>query len=273
MSPKPSPVRVGSICVGGGGWVLIAGPCMLEEPERVLRIGRGIAAVCDELQLPWIFKASFDKANRTSGHSPRGPGLRDGLALLAEVKSTLGVPVTTDVHLPSQADAIAEVADLLQIPAFLCRQTDLLLAAGGTGRPVNIKKGPFADPRTMGHAVDKVRQAGEGGVLLTERGTSFGHGDLVVDFRGLLWMRQLGVPVVYDATHSVQRPSALGDRSGGDAQLAPALARGAVAIGVDALFAEVHDDPSQALSDSATQLPLAQLPSMLRGCLAASAHP
>ncbi len=260
MAEPTEVVRVGSVEIGGGSLALIAGPCVLEEPERVLRIARGLheAAAC--AGLPWIFKASFDKANRTSGDSPRGPGLREGLALLSHVRSLLGVPVTTDVHSPAQAEAVAEHVDLIQVPAFLCRQTDLLTAAGATGRPVNLKKGQFVDPRAMGHAVDKVRAAGDGGVLLTERGTTFGHGDLVVDFRGLLWMRDLGVPVVYDATHSVQRPSASGDRSGGDRELAPALARAAVAAGVDAVFAEVHDQPALAWSDAATQLPLDAVP-------------
>ncbi|HHO50774.1 MAG TPA: 3-deoxy-8-phosphooctulonate synthase [Deltaproteobacteria bacterium] len=253
------PVQIGSITVGDGGLVLIAGPCVLEGPERVLRIARGLDALTRAVSVPWIFKASFDKANRTSGASPRGPGLAEGLALLAEVRRQLEVPVTTDVHLPRQADVVAEHVDLLQVPAFLCRQTDLLRAVGATGRPVNLKKGQFVDPRAMGYAIDKVRSAGDGGVLLTERGTTFGHGDLVVDFRGLLWMRALGVPVVYDATHSVQRPSAAGDRSAGDRPLAPALARGAVAVGIDAIFAEVHDAPDQAWSDADLQLPLGEL--------------
>jgi len=269
MTPRPiRPVTVGSVSVGGGRLVIIAGPCVLEAPDRVFRIARGLRAACEQEGVPLIFKASFDKANRTSGAAPRGPGIAQGLELLSEVRRSLGVPVTTDVHEPAQAERLAPHVDLLQVPAFLCRQTDLLRACGATGRPVNIKRGPFADPRSLGHAVDKVRAAGDGGVLLTERGTSFGHGDLVVDFRGLVWLRAHGVPVVFDATHSVQRPSAAGDRSGGDADLAPALARAAVAVGVDAVFVEVHDQPEVALSDAATQLPLSRFPALLQRLVA-----
>ncbi len=257
-------VRVGGVAVGDGALVLIAGPCVLEEPERVLRIARGLRDAAGAAGVPLVFKASFDKANRTSVGAFRGPGLEAGLELLARVRAEVGLPVTTDVHEPWQAERVAEVVDLLQVPAFLCRQTDLLVACGRTGRPVNVKRGQFADPRSMGHAVDKVRSAGDGGVLLTERGTSFGHGDLVVDPRALVWLREHGVPVVFDATHSAQRPSALGDRSGGDRELVPALARAAVAVGVDAVFLEVHDDPGSARSDAATQWPLDRVPGLLR---------
>lgn len=250
------PVQVGEVRVGGGDLVVIAGPCVLEEPERVHRIAAGLVAACADAGVGLVFKASFDKANRTSGQSARGPGLQRGLDLLYEVRQTHGVPITTDVHLPHQAEAVAEVVDLLQVPAFLCRQTDLLIACAASGRPVNVKKGQMVDPRTMGHVVEKCQSAGNGGVLLTERGTTFGHGDLVVDYRGLVWMREHGVPVVFDATHSVQRPSAGAKTSGGDRWLAPALGRAAVAVGVDAVFAEVHDDPVSARSDAATQLPL-----------------
>ena len=254
--------------MGEGGLTLLAGPCVLEEPERVLRIARTLRDEAAAVGLPLVFKASFDKANRTSGASFRGPGLERGLELLAVVRAELGVPVTTDVHEPWQAERAAEVVDLLQVPAFLCRQTDLLLACGATGRPVNVKKGPFVDPRDLGHAVDKVRSAGDGGVMLTERGTSFGYGDLVVDPRALVWLRSLGVPVVFDATHAAQRPSALGDRSGGDRELVPALARSAVAVGVDAVFLEVHDDPERARSDAATQWPAHRLGPLLRSLVA-----
>ena len=263
---EPVPVGTGdrSVVIGDGGLTLIAGPCVLEEPDRVLRIAEGLAQACADEGVGLVFKASFDKANRTSGNSPRGPGLDRGLAMLERVRNAIGAPVTTDVHLPRQAAAVADVVDLLQVPAFLCRQTDLLHACAATGRPVNVKKGQMVDPRTMGHAVAKLRAAGDGGVLLTERGTTFGHGDLVVDYRGLLWMREHEVPVVFDATHSVQRPSAGPGRSGGDRALAPALARAAVAIGVDALFAEVHDEPEAAWSDAATQLPLSGFRGWLR---------
>ncbi len=253
--PGIRPVAVGDVVLGDGRLALIAGPCVLEEPERVLRIALGLARACDEAGLRWVFKSSFDKANRTRLDSPRGPGLDAGLALLARVKHELGVPVTTDVHAPEQAAAVAEVADLLQVPAFLCRQTDLLVACGATGRPVNVKKGQFADPRAMGHAVEKVRSGGDGGVLLTERGTTFGHGDVVVDYRGLVWMRELGVPVVLDVTHA----------SGGHPELAPARARAGAAVGVDAIFAEVHDDPPRAASDATSQVALDRLPTLLKG--------
>ncbi len=260
------PVEVGSVVVGGPQLVLIAGPCVLEEPDRVLRIAQGIAEACAAVDLPWIFKSSFDKANRTSEASFRGPGLHEGLRQLQRVGEAVGVPVTTDVHTPEQAAAAAQAVELLQVPAFLCRQTDLVVACGATGRPVNIKKGQFAAPEAMAHAVQKA--GGPGHVLLTERGTTFGYGDLVVDMRSLPRMRSLGVPVVMDATHGVQRPGARGDRSGGDRTLAPALARAAVAVGVDAVFVEVHDAPSEARSDAATQLPLAELPRLLQQLVA-----
>lgn len=252
-----NPVDVGAVQIGTGRLAIIAGPCMLESEDRVLRIAEGLAEAGARTGLPVIFKGSFDKANRTSGQSPRGPGVERGLAMLSRVREATGLPVTTDVHEPSQAARVAEDVDLIQIPAFLCRQTDLLVAAGATGRPVNLKKGPFLAPPAVAPAVAKLREAGAAGVLVTERGTTFGHGDLVVDFRGLVWMRDLDVPVVFDATHSVQRPATRDGVSGGERRLAPALARAAVALGVDAVFCEVHDDPDHALSDAATQLPLA----------------
>jgi len=261
-------VEVGAHRIGGGELVVIAGPCTLESEERVLRIARGLVAAGEAAGVPVVFKGSFDKANRTDGGSPRGPGLHRGLALLAEVRRETGLAVTTDVHEPGQAGPVAEVVDLLQIPAFLCRQTDLLRAAGATGRPVNLKKGPFLAPTAVGPAVAKLRDAGAAGVLVTERGTTFGHGDLVVDFRGLAWMRELGVPVVFDATHSVQRPATGAGTSGGERRLAPPLARAAVAMGVDAVFCEIHDDPDRALSDAATQLPLAWAEALFRQLVA-----
>lgn len=254
-------VRVGDVVLGGEALVLIAGPCVIEEEERVLRIASGLKEACAARGVPLIFKASFDKANRTSGGAYRGPGLAEGLRILRRVRDALGLPVTTDVHEPGQAAVAAEVVDLLQVPAFLCRQTDLLRACAETGRPVNVKKGPFLAPEDLAHAIDKAR--GAGGVAVTERGTTFGYHDLVVDFRSLVRMRALGVPVVFDATHSTQRPAGLGAASGGDRSLAPPLARAAVAVGVDAIFAEVHDDPAVARSDAASQLPLAAVPALL----------
>lgn len=257
-----TPVSVGPVRFGGGSLAVIAGPCMLETEELALEVARALVGVSRSTGLSVVFKGSFDKANRTSGTSPRGPGLSRGLAILAAVREETGLPVTTDLHEPGQAESVAEVVDLLQIPAFLCRQTDLLVAAGGTGRPVNLKKGPFLAPTAVAPAADKLREAGADGVMVTERGTTFGHGDLVVDFRGLRWMSELGLPVVFDATHAVQRPATVAGASGGDRRLAPGLARAAVALGVDAVFCEVHPNPPAALSDAATQLPLAWAPSL-----------
>lgn len=243
--------------------LIIAGPCVLEEPARVRRIGHALARACAELGLGYVFKASFDKANRTSLQSPRGPGLEGGLAELAALRAELGVPVTTDVHLPDQAAAVAEVVDLLQVPAFLCRQTDLLRACAATGKPVNVKKGQFLAPEDMAHPLAKLRAGGAPGVLLTERGACFGYHRLVVDITGLPLMRALGAPVCMDATHAVQRPSAEEGRSGGDRRLVPFLARAAVAAGVDAIFLEVHDEPERAWSDGPNQVRLADAPALL----------
>lgn len=256
-----STVRVGAVTIGAGRpLVLIAGPCVLEGEDPTWRNAEAVVRAAADAGVPVIFKASFDKANRTSAAALRGPGLVAGLRLLRGVRERFGVPVTTDVHWPDQAEAVAEHVDLLQIPAFLCRQTDLLLACAATGRPINIKKGPFLAPGDLAHAIAKGRP---GAVMVTERGTSFGHHDLVVDFRGFGEMAALGVPVCFDATHSVQRPGLGGDRSGGDRAFIPLLSRAAVAAGVDAVFAEVHEDPANAWSDAATQWPLAQLPALL----------
>jgi 2-dehydro-3-deoxyphosphooctonate aldolase (KDO 8-P synthase) len=256
--------RVGSVCIGGDRrFALIAGPCVLESEDLALRTAERLAETCAGLELSLIFKSSFDKANRTSLTSYRGPGIEEGLRILARVRAEVGVPVTTDVHEAGQAAVVAEVADLLQVPAFLCRQTDLLAACGATGKAVNVKKGQFVPPWDMRHAVEKVREAGASGVLLTERGTSFGHGDLVVDYRGLPEMRRWA-PIVFDATHSCQRPGQ-GGKTGGDRTLADPLARAALAVGVDAIFAEVHPDPDRALSDAATQLPLDDIGRLLAG--------
>ena len=254
---------VAPITIGGPELVVIAGPCVIESAERTLRIAEGLKRTCAKLGLPFVFKASFDKANRTSVDAFRGPGLEEGLAVLAHIRRELGVCLTADIHEPSQAAQVAQVVDLLQIPAFLCRQTDLLTAAGRTGRPVNIKKGQFQAPWDMGPAVAKVRSAGEGGVMLTERGTSFGYNNLVVDLRSLAHMATLGVPVCFDATHSTQLPGAQGHGSGGDRQMTPVLARGAAGAGIQALFIEVHDAPDEALSDASTQVDLDDVGSLL----------
>jgi 2-dehydro-3-deoxyphosphooctonate aldolase (KDO 8-P synthase) len=238
----------------GGKLILIAGPCAIESEEHVHRMARGIG----EAVGPFVFKASFDKANRTSGEAYRGPGLREGLRILAGVKSE-GFPILTDIHEPAQAEAAAEVADILQIPAFLCRQTDLLLAAGRTGRIVNIKKGQFVAPHDIHRAAEKVASTGNNRVVLTERGSSFGYNNLVVDMRGLQIMRDAGWPVVFDATHSVQLPGGAGSASGGQPQFIEPLARAAVAAGVDGIFVEVHDAPEKALSDGANALRLGLL--------------
>lgn len=219
--------------------------------------------LCRELGFLYVFKASFDKANRTSHSSVRGPGVDEGLTILRKVGESLKVPTTTDVHLPDQAGEVAEVVDLLQIPAFLCRQTDLLEAAAATGKPVNVKKGQFLSPWETSNIVDKLNSSGAAGIVLTERGTSFGYNNLVVDMPGLEVMRGFGVPVCFDATHSAQRPGARGSSSGGNREAIPSLARAAIAVGVDALFLEVHPDPEKALSDAATQWPLNQAEGLL----------
>ncbi len=255
MSEAPAPVTLApGLAVGSGRpLAFIAGPCVIESPEHALRVARLLQEIAREAGIPLVYKASFDKANRSSLASYRGPGLSEGLAALAEVRRATGLPVRTDVHEPSQAAAAAEVADALQVPAFLCRQTDLLLACGRTGKPVNVKKGQFMAPHDMGNVAEKVRSTGNPAVTLTERGTSFGYNNLVVDLRSLAIMRRFA-PVVFDVTHSLQLPGGLGNATGGAKEFALHLARGAVAAGVDAVFVEVHDDPPHALSDAPTQL-------------------
>jgi 2-dehydro-3-deoxyphosphooctonate aldolase (KDO 8-P synthase) len=248
--------------------VLIAGPCVIESEEGVNRVAEALVALCGRLGLPLIFKASFDKANRSSLDAFRGPGLIEGMRILGDLRARLRLPVTTDIHAPDQAAPVAEVVDLLQIPAFLCRQTDLLVAAAATGAPVNLKKGQFVAPVDMGPALHKLRASGAGGVMLTERGATFGYRDLVVDMRALPTLRGLGAPVCFDATHSVQQPGALGDRTGGRRDLVPTLARAAAAVGIDALFMEVHEDPDRALSDGPNMVPLAELEALLRAVMA-----
>ena len=253
------------VTIGGGAPILfIGGPCVIESEAHALKMARALSGICRSLDLPFIFKASYDKANRSSIESFRGPGLVEGLRILKTIKDELKVPVLSDIHEPSQAEPAAEVLDVLQIPAFLCRQTDLLIAAGRTGRPVNIKKGQFISPWDISHAIDKVASTGNDRVLLTERGTVFGYRNLVVDYRSLVIMREHGYPVVMDATHAVQLPGGQGDRSGGDAHYIPHLARAAAAVGIDALFCEVHDDPSAALSDGPNALPLERAGAVLK---------
>jgi len=257
-------VQIGSVKIGGGNPLgLIAGPCVIEGKEICHQIAREAKSICDELGMPYIFKASFDKANRLSIASPRGPGMEKGLEILAELRSDLGVPVLTDVHEVCQVKEAAQVVDILQIPAFLCRQTDLVLAAANTGKPVNIKKGQFLAPHDMRNIVEKAKSTGNERILLTERGVSFGYGNLIVDMRSFAIMREFGFPVAFDATHSVQRPGGLGTASGGDREYVPHLVRAACAVGIDALFLEVHPSPASALSDAATMLPLDSLKSVL----------
>jgi len=265
----PAVVSIGAIpCGGNQPFVLIAGPCVIESRESALRHAELLCKITDRLGVPFIYKSSYDKANRTSATSFRGLGMQEGLSILAEVKRQAGVAVLTDIHSPEEAVTAAEVVDVLQIPAFLCRQTDLLLAAGHSGRVVNIKKGQFLAPWDMSHAAEKVASTGNRNILLTERGASFGYNNLVSDFRSLPILAQTGYPVIYDATHSVQLPGGQGGSSGGQREFIAPLARAAVAVGIDGLFMEVHEEPARALSDSATVFPLDHLESLLRVLLA-----
>ena len=256
------PVAVGGITIGGGApLALIGGPCAIENERHALMTAERLMRIAADRRVPFIYKSSYDKANRSSVNSYRGPGLIDGLRILKKVRESLRVPVLSDVHQVSEVDPAAEVLDVIQIPAFLCRQTDLILAAAATGKPVNVKKGQFVAPRDMKNVVDKVLSKGNESILLTERGSSFGYNNLVVDMRGLAIMRSFGYPIVFDATHSVQLPGGAGDRSGGEREYVPALARAAVAFGVDALFMEMHEDPDRTLPDGR---PLSDGPNMLR---------
>lgn len=261
-------VSVDSVMVGDGRLCLIAGPCVIESLELCQRVAAHMTAVCQRLSIPYVFKASFDKANRTAHESFRGHGLEAGLEVLARIRREFGVPVTTDIHETWQAAPTAQAVDLLQIPAFLCRQTDLLAAAARTGKPVNVKKGQFMAPWDAGNIVAKLQAFGASGILLTERGVSFGYNTLVVDMAGLPVLRSFGVPIVFDATHSAQRPGGAGTQSGGNRDAVEPLTRAAVAVGIDALFMEVHPDPSHALSDAATQYPLEQVEPLLQRLLA-----
>jgi 2-dehydro-3-deoxyphosphooctonate aldolase (KDO 8-P synthase) len=246
---------------------LIAGPCVIENEELCLKVASSLKKTCDRLGVFYVFKASFDKANRTSAKSFRGPGLEEGLKVLARVRAKIGVPVLTDVHTEAQALAAAAVVDILQIPAFLCRQTDLIAAAVQTGRIVNLKKGQFLSPLEMGQVVDKAKRAGGKRILLTERGTTFGYNNLVADMRSIPILRGFGFPVIFDATHSVQLPGGGGDRTSGERQFAPVLARCAVAAGATGIFIETHPSPDRALSDGPNMIPLGEMPKLLASLL------
>ena len=256
-------VRIASFSAGGGEKLFfMAGPCVIESPDKVLEEALELKKIAEEKGFSLVFKASFDKANRTSVSNFRGPGLVKGLEILAEVKKETGLPIVTDVHESWQVEKVAAVADVIQIPAFLCRQTDLLVEAGRSGRVINIKKGQFVAPETMAQAVAKVASTGNENIMLTERGATFGYGNLVVDMRSLSIMRRMGVPVIFDATHSVQLPSGQGSCSGGDRTFVPILARAAVAAGVDGVFMEVHPDPDKALCDGPNSWPLSKFASL-----------
>ena len=254
-------IKVENIEFGGGSLPLIAGPCVIESREHSLRMAESIKTIADSVDIPLIFKSSFDKANRTASDSFRGPNMDEGLSILSDIKKEIDVPVITDVHLPDQCKTVAEVVDILQIPAFLCRQTDLLLAAGKTGKTINIKKGQFVAPGKMTFAAEKVSSTGNKNILLTERGTSFGY-DLVSDMTAIPIMKSSGYPVVFDATHSCQSPGA-SSTTGGHPKMIPVLAQSAIAAGADGLFMEVHDNPASAKSDASTQWPLDKLEELL----------
>lgn len=267
MTPR-LPAVVGTYrCGPGQPLLLIAGPCVIDDERLCLEIAERLVLITRDLPLQVVFKASFDKANRTSVSSFRGLGIEEGLAVLAKVRSVTGLPITTDVHLPEQAVAAGQVCDLLQIPAFLCRQTDLLLAAAATGRAVNVKKGQFVAPADMKHAVAKLLAGGCQDVMLCERGTFFGYGRLVNDFAGMVTLRGFGVPVIFDATHSVQQPASRGDSTGGDRGLVEPLAKAAAAVGIDGLFLETHPDPDKSPSDGPNMVPLDDLRGVLQRVL------
>jgi len=257
-------ITLGSLRLGGGNPLfLIAGPCVIESEAHARGMAERVAKIAEDAGMPYIFKASYDKANRSSGKAFRGPGLAEGLRVLAKIKAELRVPVLTDIHEASQAAAVAEVADILQIPAFLARQTDLLLAAAKTGRIINVKKAQFLSPWDMGNVAEKIAATGNEKIILTERGASFGYNNLVVDMRSFPVMKKFGYPVVYDVTHSIQLPGGQGHASGGQPEFIEPLARAGVAAGVDGVFLETHDNPAAALSDGPNALPLAELPGLL----------
>ena len=260
--------KIDDIEIGNGNLFLMAGPCVLEGYERSLKIGKRTKEIAEKLNLPYIFKASFDKANRSSIKSFRGPGLDEGLKILAAIKAELKVPIVTDIHEAYQAEKVAQVADILQIPAFLCRQTDLLVAAAKTGKVVNVKKGQFLSPNDMKNVVIKLEESGTNKIMLTERGASFGYNNLVVDMRSLPIMRSFNYPVIFDGTHSVQLPGGGGTTSSGQREFVKYLTRAAAAVGIDGLFLEVHDNPAEALSDGANMIYLDKLENLLKNVLA-----
>ena len=263
------PVRIGPhLCGDSQKLLLIAGPCVIESLDLCLEIAQDVNGICERLGVNYVFKASFDKANRTSAGSFRGHGIDHGLNVLEKVRKKIGGPVTTDVHLPEQANAVAQVCDLLQIPAFLARQTDLLIACAATGKPLNVKKGQFMAPGDMKYVVEKVKSSGSGGLMLCERGTFFGYGRLVNDMSGLPMMRSMGVPVVFDATHSVQQPGGLGGATGGNRAMVEPLARAAAAVGIDGVFFETHPRPDESPSDGPNMVPLDQFEKVLDRVLA-----
>jgi 2-dehydro-3-deoxyphosphooctonate aldolase (KDO 8-P synthase) len=261
---KAKPLRVGKVLIGGRDPVFILGPCVIESEKFVWRMAKRIAEICAAEDIDFIFKASYDKANRTSVRSFRGVGVREGCEILSIIGRDLKIPVTTDVHSPAEAEIAGEKIDMVQIPAFLCRQTDLLRAAAETGRAINVKKGQFLAPWDVRNIAEKLIAFGSEKFCFTERGTSFGYNNLVADMRSLYWLRDAGYRVIFDATHSVQRPGGAGDSTSGDGVLAPALARAAMATGCDGIFMEVHENPSRALSDAPNQIPLKDLPKHLR---------
>lgn len=265
MSKYTTSFQIGEHVIGGGApFYFFAGPCVIESEKIVMDIAEKVLSITTELSIPYCFKASFDKANRSSIKSFRGPGLKEGLKILKKVKDTFGLPILTDVHEVSQVKLVAEVADVIQIPAFLCRQTDLLIAAAESGRVVNVKKGQFLAPGDMINAVNKIVESGNEKIILTERGATFGYNNLVVDMRSLVIMREMGYPIMYDATHSVMLPGGAGDCSGGDRKFIPHLARAAAAVGCDGIFMEVHLDPEAALCDKDTVFPISQLKETLK---------
>ena len=256
-------VKIGRNTLGGKKLLFILGPCVIESPSFTRRMGRKLKAICDDLGAQFVFKASYDKANRTSVNSFRGTSARDGCELLADIGGELGVPVTTDVHSPQEVEVASQYIDVIQIPAFLCRQTDLILVAGASGRVVNVKKGQFLAPWDVKNIAGKLQNAGCRAFFFTERGATFGYNNLVADMRSIYWMQQSSFQVIFDATHSVQRPGGAGDRTSGDGELAPVLARAAVGAGCDGVFIETHENPAKALSDGPNQIPLRALPRLL----------
>ncbi len=256
-------VNINDVLIGGNMLPIIAGPCVIESKDHALMIAETIKNIAEKLGIQYIYKSSFDKANRTSIDSPRGPGIEEGLRILQEVKTQIDVPIITDVHHPSQAKMVSEIVDMLQIPAFLCRQTDLIIATAETGKPVNIKKGQFLSPNKMKYTVEKAKQIGNDSIVLTERGSMYGYDNLIVDMRSIPIMQETGQPVIFDATHSAQSPGLSGKTTGGLREFIPTMTRSAIAAGCDGLFIEVHDDVEKALSDANTQWPLDQLENLL----------